>query len=213
SLKPFNIHFRLIKEKTDDLSKWPVYQIKTDAIDYSVKSVGISDEDDIRDLKDLILPEYNFIPIAATLSVLALIVLGVWLFKKYKNFLSGTNAKQLETVDYYVEALKQLDDLESQDLINQEMFNRFHTSLSDILRNYIEYHFGLHAKEQTTQEFIRHISNAKHFTLDQQAILDRFLSLADLVKFATFDPGSKTSEDAMKNVRNFIITTGISDGI
>ena len=40
-LKPFDVRFRLEKEKTDPPDKWPVYKIHTETIPYLVKSIDV----------------------------------------------------------------------------------------------------------------------------------------------------------------------------
>lgn len=213
TLKPFDIHFRLEKEKSDDPTKWPVYQIHTEEISYRVTSVEVSDEDDIRDIKGLILPRYNYLPVILTASLLVMLSLLTWLAWWYQNRRNKNEIQPLSKFDYYKAALQKLKNLEQKDLINKKEFERLHTELSFILRNYIENFFGLRAEEQTTEEFIKDISNSKYFATEQQMMLHQFLSMADLVKFATFDPGSQNSQEAMQSVRNFIAATGKTDEV
>ncbi len=213
TLESFNIYFRLDKEKTTDASKWPIHSIHTEPFSYRVTAVEVSDEDDIRNIKGLILPKFNYVPLIITsISLLSIAVIFL-LFQRYKYVFSKQSIQNLPSIDYYLEALNRLEKLEKRDLISKAEFDKLHTELSDILRTYIENFFGLRPKEQTTEEFIKDISGDRQFTTDQQQILDRFLHLADLVKFATFDPGSKTSQDALNNVRDFIQNTGKSHEI
>ena len=212
-IKPFDIRFRLRTEKRDQIEKWPVHQIRTEAISYRVKSVDIADTDDIKDIKGPILPDYNFLPVIIALSAIILICLTTVLFQRYKHLLNKDEIETKSTKNYYLEALRKLEELEKRDLISKEEFDQLHTELSNILRSYIELCFGLRAREQTTEEFVKNITNTPLFSSEQNNLLYRFLHLADLVKFATFDPGSKTSLDAMQNVRDFIKTTGKTDEI
>ncbi len=211
--KPFDIHFRLDKEKTDDPKKWPVYTIRTEEIPYRVTSVEVTDEDDIRDIKGLILPEYNLRPVALTGSVIALVFLTFGLIWRYKYLLNKQESPPVEKIDYCREALRRLTALEKQNYLDMEQFDQLHTELASILRYYVENYFGLRAQEQTTEEFVKDIRTSSYFTAEQHQVLDQFLRMADLVKFATFDPGSTASQEAMQSIRNFIESTGKADEV
>jgi len=64
----------------------------------------------------------------------------------------------------------------------------FYVSLSGIVRRYLEGRFGLHSPEQTTDEFLEHLSTSPDLTRAHQELLQRFLREADLVKFAHHVP-------------------------
>jgi len=210
-LKPFSIFFRLASEKQPKPEQWPVYKIETDDIPYNVTSVELGDQPDIRDIKDLILPAYDYRPLAVTSVVIGVIGLMLWVGYRIRQ----RNRKQdlpLEVViDYLSESLRRLDDLEAKDYISRQQYDQLHVELSAVLRYYIENRFRLRAREQTTEEFIREIHHDPHFATEQQATLQQFLGLADLVKFATYDPGSDASRDAMSTVRYFIESTRKTD--
>lgn len=208
SLKPFTIHFRLSKEKSEDPTKWPVYQIHTEEIPYRVKGIDGNNLGDLRAIKGMILPGYNFIPLITILGFVLVTVGGYLVIRYLLNQRKDPIDLQAAKVDFYQRTLTRIERLEKQDLINKAQFNAFHTELADILREYVENVFGIRAKEQTTEEFISTVSKASRFNRDQNQMLNRFLKLADLVKFATFDPGSEISKEALINVRDFVQSTG-----
>lgn len=207
-IKPFKVGFRLAKEKTDDLADWPSYQVQTESIPYTVKPVEMGSLEDIRGIKGMILPGFKFMPLILTILTIAIAVTTLFAFRYYLSSRSTEQVPEIPLIDHYVKALERLDALENRNLLNNSEFDDFHTELADILRDYIEEVFDLRPKEQTTEEFIKEISTANAFNNEQQILLDRFLHLSDLVKFATFQPGSQISSDAMKNVRSFIESTG-----
>ncbi len=209
SLKAFLLNFRFEKEKTADPSQWPVYQIETEPIKYRVTSVDVNELDDIRDIKGLILPPFNYFPLILTLLLLSGIGLLAVLYFRLARNRSEQTSENVILKDYFREAVRKLEELEKRGLLNKSEFARFHTELSEILRNYLEHHFGLRTKEQTTEEFISEIFETRTFTEDQRGILDRFLQLADLVKFATFQPGSEISREALEKVKLFVQHTGM----
>lgn len=208
SIQGFEIKFRLKSEKSDDLSKWPVYTIRTDPVPYKVTSVPVSDTDDIRGLKGLIFPKYNYIPLLLSSLFIGAVVLGWWLYKRFYTATEAVTEQKPSKRDFYLEALRELDNLQEMNLIDKQEFKELHTQLSTILRQYIELYFEIPAREQTTEEFIKEISGYNRFTADQRTLLERFLHLADLVKFATFSPEIHINQEAMKNIRDFVEATG-----
>ena len=213
TIKSFQVYFRLESEKTKTGDEWPVHRIDTDEIRYTVTSVEVGEGEDIRDIKDLILPDYDFLPVIITVLAIAGVISLLLFLKRYRHGWIGEQVPGKMKIDYYLEALRKLEALEAQDLISKDEFQALHTQLSHILRSYIESVYGLRAQEQTTEEFIKDISRSSIFTRDQQQMLHQFLSLADLVKFATFDPGVNNSTHALQGVRNFIEMTGRSDEV
>ncbi len=208
SIKPFVVGFRFEKEKTKDPKNWPVYKIHSEAIPYKVNSAGFENLDDIKGIKGKIIPPYDFFPLIiaglATISVFCIYFLSIRLTGRKR-----LREEPVERVDYRAIALSKLLELEKKKLEDQAAFDRFHTELADLLRDYIENIFGLKAKEQTTEEFIKGVYDTNQFTPDQRGILNRYLQLADLVKFATYNPGSEISFDALKNVREFVQSTEV----
>ncbi len=80
----------------------------------------------------------------------------------------------------------------------------FYTELTGIVRRYIEDTVGVHAAEQTTEEFLREISNGNVFSADERRRLQDFLESADLVKFAAHQPDRGDTEDAYQRARLFV---------
>jgi hypothetical protein len=81
-------------------------------------------------------------------------------------------------------ALAELTHLETLELPAAGQFERYHTSLSDVMRRYLELRFGFHAPEQTTAEFLESARQSPQLTAEQQAMLRGFLERCDVVKFA-----------------------------
>jgi hypothetical protein len=89
---------------------------------------------------------------------------------------------------------------------NQDVHS-FYTSLSNIVRTYIEDRFQISAHGQTTREFlIAEKENPRLEQYDRQALAD-FLIAADLVKFARFEPESNTWDEAIQRAKQFISNT------
>lgn len=66
--------------------------------------------------------------------------------------------------------------------------NAFCTEVSAILRTYLEERFGWNAPDRTTEEFLAELRRQPRMDVGQQATLESFLTLCDVVKFARYDP-------------------------
>jgi len=80
----------------------------------------------------------------------------------------------------------------------------FYTELTGIVRRYIEGTVGVHAPEQTTEEFLHEISNGNVFSADERRRLQDFLESSDLVKFAAHRPDREDTDDAYQRARLFV---------
>ena len=83
----------------------------------------------------------------------------------------------------------------------------FYTSMTNIVRTYIEDRFQISAHGRTTREFlIAEKENPRLEHSDRQALAD-FLVAADLVKFARHEPHSNSWSDAIQSAEQFISNT------
>lgn len=96
----------------------------------------------------------------------------------------------------HVLALAALQALREKRLIEQGLVEPFYVELSAIVRTYLERRFGLHAPEQTTDEFIREAIRSCLLSLDHQHLVAVFLEQSDLVKFARHQPEAADMQNA-----------------
>lgn len=83
----------------------------------------------------------------------------------------------------------------------------FYTSLSNIVRIYIEDRFHISTHDKTTREFlIAEKENPRLEHSDRQALAN-FLVAADLVKFARFEPKANTWDEAIQCAEQFVSNT------
>lgn len=106
-------------------------------------------------------------------------------------------------VDPAAEAAHALDALQLMDLIGQGRFAEYYVRLTGIVRRYIERTTGIHAPEQTTEEFLRAMEGSSSFQPEQRQRLSTFLLASDMVKFAARVPGDREIEDAVHSARSF----------
>jgi hypothetical protein len=80
----------------------------------------------------------------------------------------------------------------------------FYVRLTGIVRRYIERTTGVHAPEQTTEEFLREIGRGQLFLGDERTRLKAFLESADLVKFAAQEPTAADVEQTFQRAQAFL---------
>ena len=93
------------------------------------------------------------------------------------------------------DAQKQLDQLDP---------HGFSILVSDILRRYISAHFGLHATEQTSPEFLASVADSARFLPEEKALLAAFLEKCDLIKFARVDATRDDSAILLNQAMRFV---------
>lgn len=105
------------------------------------------------------------------------------------------------------QALAQLAELQRADLLESGQTELFYVRLTNIVRQYVENQFAIAAPKLTTDEFLEAAVASSRLDERQRGMLRVFLSLADLVKFAQFQPGSEDADLAIKRASQFIETS------
>jgi hypothetical protein len=100
-------------------------------------------------------------------------------------------------------ASMELDRLRRSDLAARDV-KLFYVELTAVVRRYIERTKGIHAPEQTTQEFLQEISRRQDFPDEQSRRLRSFLEAADLVKFAAHQPRDEDVEESIRRAGAFV---------
>jgi hypothetical protein len=106
-----------------------------------------------------------------------------------------------------VVALAALDALAARGLVEHGAFKEFYSSLSDIVRRYLEDRFRVRAPEMTTEEFLLATSRDGRLATLHRRLLGEFLTESDLVKFARHVPTIADSERAFDAARRFVDDT------
>ena len=80
----------------------------------------------------------------------------------------------------------------------------FSILVSDILRGYVAAQYRLHAKEQTSPEFLASISSSPRFTSSEKSLLAVFLDKCDLIKFARIEANAGDSAMLLDEAIRFV---------
>ena len=118
-------------------------------------------------------PSFVIAAILAGLLILTLIAYFIWPNPKPRTILPPLPR---EIAKRRLQALKEA-------MQNENEYD-FSIKISDLLRSFIEHHFGIQAVRQTTVEFLIAASKDPQFDLAQQERLRQFLLTCDSIKFA-----------------------------
>ena len=107
-------------------------------------------------------------------------------------------------------ALQKFNDLKEKDYLKKKKFKAFHVEMSEILREYLENRYEIHAMEQTTGEIM---ANLEFMGISHEQVnkLRRLLGLSDMVKFAKTEPTVSDSELGLKHCVEFVEATKIAN--
>ena len=99
-------------------------------------------------------------------------------------------------------ALRELEKLRGQVQTSEPY--AFSFPVSDVLRTYIGAQYRLHAREQTSPEFLATISNSPKFTDADRSLLAGFLEHCDMIKFARIDATADDSAKLLESAVAFV---------
>lgn len=119
---------------------------------------------------------------------LAIVAAIIWGLAKITGHVKEMHMSPIER------AMIELRRLLNRNLTGRGRYKDFYVELTHVVRRYIERRHGIHAPEQTTEEFLTEATGRKAFTPEVIASLRTFLESADLVKFA-----GQEASDAMAN--------------
>ena len=123
-------------------------------------------------------------------------------------FVLATRKKQIPALPPHVVALAALDNLENNGIpTNAQALNLWHFRLSNIVREYVEGQFSLHAPRLTTEEFFELVKSGDKLEGDDRAIICRFLQQSDRIKFSGCIPTKEESSAVLKDARLFVRKT------
>lgn len=104
-------------------------------------------------------------------------------------------------------AMAELDSLERDALPESGQTQPFWVRLSDIVRQYVERRFDLHAPDRTTPEFLAEARSHASLSEEHRKLLAQFLRMADMVKFAGVRPAVDECASALDTARIFVRQT------
>lgn len=132
------------------------------------------------------------------LALLTTIAVGLW----FRNR-SSPDAVPTPPIDPAVEAAHAFDALLARRLAEQGRFAELYVGLTGIVRRFLERTTGVHAPEQTTEEFLRAMEGHPAFDGARRDALTAFLVASDMVKYAAQVPTGDEIGNAVTAARAF----------
>ena len=136
-----------------------------------------------------------------------IVIGGILLIALLTLVIRGRGLQSVSVLSPAEQARRDLANLETSGLLEQQQVQPFYFRLTDILRHYIEGRFGLQAPRSTTSEFLLEMGHSSVLNTTQQSTLDQFLRAADMVKFAKHEPSPETGREALSQARLFVEET------
>ena len=142
--------------------------------------------------------------IALIIIILLMIVAKRVLAHYGKSF--GDLFKPVPPLPPHEQAFKALEQLREERLWQEGKHKEYYSALTDILRTYIDGHFGVGAMEMTSDEIVDAMRSVE---LPQKSAMDltQILRDADLVKFAKAVPEAEENEAAFHAAWDFVEQT------
>ncbi len=101
------------------------------------------------------------------------------------------------------EALTELTRIEGLGLLDKAEYKHYYTLVVDAIRHYLEKRFRIDAMDRTSDELLMDLE-ARGVSVES---LPAFLSEADLVKFAKYQPQRENGDEAMRTARAIVVDT------
>lgn len=147
-------------------------------------------------------------PYLMTIAFVMLIVFLAMMYGRAKKRMEGWRNK----LPPFDRAIQELQALEASQLNNQEEYKVYYSSLTAIVRNYLEEEANINALESTTPQLIQKLELLrKSGSLDLQPAtitnLKKVLETADLVKFAKAAPGVDLASSDRSAIESVVVQT------
>ncbi len=190
-------------------------EIPVPAVTITIASVLTPDSKDIKDIRDPVPIKMGREQWLAA-ALIALVVLGIlallaWLLiRRYRSRPAKTPAPVL--IEAHERALAELDELAASDLLAAGQLKPHYTRLSEILREYLEARYEIHAMEGTTWMIQRDLARQGV----DRAWIDGLVGLlrqADMVKFARLDVAQDEAQRDVGRARGLVEASRPVEGI
>jgi hypothetical protein len=148
-----------------------------------------------------ILPWILIVLLAGTLTWAAL--------RYFKKFIKSETVAEsfIPSEPAHVIAFRELEKLKSEELWQKGEIKRYYTTLTEILRQYLENRYRVFSLELTTFETLEALVKTGFKKNGSYNDLKSVLTGADLVKFAKYNPAAEENELHFQNSWNFVLAT------
>ncbi|MBQ4479117.1 MAG: hypothetical protein II943_00590 [Victivallales bacterium] len=130
-----------------------------------------------------------------------LVIASIWRTLRHRRNVYAVVLSPFEIADH------DLNELLAEKLPEAGKYKHFYQRISDIMREYLENRFALHAPRLTTEEFLRQLTATPTLIREHRELLQKFLTACDMVKFASQVPATPEILEITQACRNFLDTT------
>lgn len=175
-------------------------EVLTSPITLTVRTVAVDTTKEYRDLKQPMSIPLSAAEIALALAIVlvvaVLVFLGYRYWKKRKEMPKEGKAAAVSAKPADVIALEELAAVKARQLWQNGMVKQYYTEVTEVIRRYFERRYAVRALEETTDEILTALHGVRA-SEEGIASADRMLRLADLVKFAKFQPAPSDHEEVL----------------
>jgi len=187
-------------------------RINTLPVVLMINTVPVDTTKEIKDIKaplrePITLREILIIT-SIVVGILLLIFVTIYIVRKLRRKEAIINISLKPKIPAHEKALKELEKLRAEKLWQSGKVKEFHSILTDILRAYIEERFETIALEMTTYEIITSLKS-KVTETEELRKLEQILTLADMVKFAKYNPLPDEHDNSLNKAVTFVDNTKI----
>ncbi len=180
---------------------------KTEELLLNVQTVILEEGAELKDIKQPIEEPIGWSDIWPWILGIVLLALVIYLLTKYvfntKPKIKKVIPKVIIPAD--VTALKELTELNKQQLWQSGKIKDYQSELSEIIRRYTENRFNFIALELATDEILKELEI--RLNAEQLANIRTLLQRADLAKFAKSKPNNSENEESMTLAEQFVNNT------
>ena len=169
----------------------------------------------ITDIKPVFEPKFDWMNLIKwallVLLIIGLLVLLYFILRKYwlkKPIFVSTPEPILPP---HLIALNHLDKIKQEKPWQHNRSKEYHTELVDVIREYIEKVFDINSMEMTSIEILEHLGDLKREKKSAFFALKQLFQLADLVKFAKWNPTPDEHELSLNNAYSFVNLTKVEE--
>ena len=179
-------------------------------VDLYVNTIKLDSAKDVKDIKTPYKAPLEWVEIWPWLRwvLLGVLLVGIIVYLAFRYFSKqkpDQEIKQLEPA--HTIAFRELEKLKTDDLLSKQLLKEYQSRLTDIVRMYIENRFTIGAMELTTDELLDDFRQANHVNAEMFNKLKQMLQVADLAKFAKYDPNESENLLSLTYAYEFIENT------
>lgn len=185
--------------------------IKSNPINFNIKSVNLVDDQTINNIKDIKLDPLNIFDLIRNwiekywhliLGLLIITGLLLLIYKKVKTKKEIVTIQEPQTPIPII-LLEKLNEIEKEKLWQQGKHKLYFTKINSVGWEFIEYRYNVATFEKTSIEIL---SSLKLTSINQNwiASLEKLFIISDLVKFAKQIPTEQENVFAIQTIREFI---------